>query len=231
MKLEKSQVVYVIYNPLLQYTKIGISENPQIRKRTLETACGCELELFYYTDHFVNASEIELSCHLYHKNSRLLGEWFKCGKEEAQATVIKMANKGHKDKIIEAYKEGKSISSIADKMGVTRQAIINKLVVCGLHGKEPADKYTTRVANYVVNNTGSKIEDSVYYLDDEKPSVIGLSSTTNPKRIEPNIKEDKQGWLHVSVYMNGKFNTAYTRDIEKARQFRDKILNPNVILK
>ena len=218
MKLEKAQAVYVIYNPLLQYTKIGISENPQIRKRTLETACGCELELFYSTDHFINASEIELSCHLHHKESRLLGEWFKCSKEDAQTTVIRLSKKGIKDKIIEDYKEGKSISSIADKTGVTRQAIISKLSVCGLHNKKIIEVYTP------INNEEKKEPtECIYYLDEEKPKAVGLGAT--PKRVEANIKEDRSGWYHVTVYLNGKFNTAYTRDLTKARQFREDILN------
>lgn len=241
MKLNKSQSIYVLYNPVLNITKIGISENINKRKRDLECACGCELELHYNTTHILNAITFESLCHSKLAEKRRIGEWFDVSPEEATTVVQTIIETAVIDPIVTAYGEGVSISKIANTHGVTRQAIIAKLIDYGyrephdsLKGKELPTGWV-KYGSYIPTSLTTKIKPHkselpsashapITFLDDEIP-VMPISKM---KRLEHNINYNGE-WYQVSIYKNGAFTYAYSRDIDKARLFANSLAcTPNL---
>lgn len=67
--------VYVMQNSE-GLVKIGISNNPEQRRRGLVNASGFNVDLLYTSSMIGNADEIERSLHLEFANYRKKGEWF-----------------------------------------------------------------------------------------------------------------------------------------------------------
>lgn len=74
--MSKRKLLYIIYNPQLEITKIGITDNIVRRRRQLECSSGVSLELYYTTKPLVRAALIEKSLHSYFNNNRQEGEYF-----------------------------------------------------------------------------------------------------------------------------------------------------------
>lgn len=68
--------IYIIHNPTLNLTKIGITDNLIRRKRQLECASGCKLDIFFHTEQINKASIIEQSLHEHFRSKRVEGEYF-----------------------------------------------------------------------------------------------------------------------------------------------------------
>lgn len=214
MKLDKSQAVYVIYNPILNITKIGISENINRRKQILECECGCRLSISYNTNHITGAIYFEELIHDRLKDKRGIGEWFNISPEEAIEVVKDIIKDAKTDIILSSYKEGKSISQIAEDNNVSRQAIIWRLRHNGLYN----DKRTIIIPKEkaidipVQNKPIEELND--IYIGDNKP--IGVIKGL--KRIEPNINYNGE-WYQGSIYYNSKFHYIYSKDINKIKEY------------
>jgi hypothetical protein len=238
MKLEKTQCVYVIHNPEINITKIGISDNAERRMRDLQNACGCELILFYNTEHLYDAQRYETSAHEALAEKRRVGEWFNVSPEEAMAVVKNVTQEAQKDRILEDYKNGISISKIASDRNVSRQAIISRLETYGVRGLEektrsnwklyamkempirefiPPDPIPTPVFTpipKVIDEPRPRKIPIETYLDEEIPPLPIFKL----KQIESNISYNGE-WYQTSFYSEGEFCHAYTKDITKARDY------------
>ena len=228
MKLEKSQAVYVIYNPELHITKVGISDNPAVRMYALECASGCVLELRYVTNHIRNAMEIEQKAHALLAKHRRKGEWFNITPEEAEATIKPLLESAILDTVSSMYQRGETISAIAEATGVTRQAILYKLQAYGFHNNKgaivaipPKTKTVMSAAVVIpVKKENEARNSSIVYLDDDQPPKS--HNFSYGERVDRNIKKSNE-WFQASVYKDGAFIMAYTKDLDKAKQFRDQI--------
>ena len=113
--------VYLIHNPLLGITKIGISNNVKNRLINLESSCGVSLELFYYTLPCDNSESIEKEMHEIFKDDRAKGEWFYTDKnvlkEELQKKSLIVPL------FVSQYLNGISINKLATINDVSRQYI------------------------------------------------------------------------------------------------------------
>lgn len=231
MKLGNSQAIYVIYNPDFNITKIGISDNVEKRRVSLQGACGCELLLHYNTKHVFNAKIHEEEAHKKLADKRRVGEWFNITPEEATNVVKSVISEAVGDPIIENYINGSSISQIAKDNNVSRQAIISKLKYYGYYStteimvSRPHKGDKCRITPMIMPDNpkilpkpNKKITDPNTFLDEEKPTLpIGRL-----KRMEPNINFNGK-WYQISTYRNGEFFYAYTKDIEKAREYVKEI--------
>lgn len=86
--LVKLKVLYIIHNPQLNITKIGITNNLERRKRQLECASGCKLTIYYYTEYYQRAKLIEDSLHQHFNTQRVEGEFFKIEPELAKEKLL-----------------------------------------------------------------------------------------------------------------------------------------------
>ena len=125
-------VVYIMYNSYTKLTKIGVSNNVYSRKHSLEMASGVELELYYLSPALDNAYKIENILHVHYNTYRCHGEWFAIDKAKIKSKLISLRDKYKLSNIGELYISGLSISQIADKYGVTRQAIEKRLHGLGI---------------------------------------------------------------------------------------------------
>jgi len=213
MKLNGTQCVYVIYNPELNITKIGISDNVSVRKTALEASCGCRLTLHYNTKHIINARDYEMKIHDRLSDKRKLGEWFNILPEEAIEVVKEITNSAKEDPIIIKYKNGDSISKIADYYNVSRQAIIYRLRDYGI-------KKVKEVIERTIAEPIKPKMNCINYLDEEKP----LLPLHKLKRLGPNIYFNEE-WYQVNMYYNGSFIYAYSKNIDKANDFIKQTMN------
>lgn len=67
--------LYIIGNKKKEICKIGVSDNPDKRVKTLQTGCHFKIEILYYCDELGRDSEKEY--HKRYSQYRLKGEWFK----------------------------------------------------------------------------------------------------------------------------------------------------------
>jgi len=72
--------VYIFFNPITKLSKIGISDNPDRRKRGVETTSGMEVELLLLIDlefgYDENRIIVEKLLHRFFAQKRNIGEWF-----------------------------------------------------------------------------------------------------------------------------------------------------------
>jgi len=244
-----SGCIYVIFNPTTNLVKVGISENVNARKNNLECACGVPLELVYSTDYILCVDKYETDAHIKLNDFRAIGEWFNVTPILAVRVVEDVIKDATQDPIVEQYKKGVSISSISKRAGVTRQAILARLKNYGVYnmeGRIPEVKPTQYVRKQRIVDT--KITDKrtwdvkyikdvdqipllikespdakkeieskfgdVIFLDDVKPK-LPLSKV---KRLEPNINYNNE-WYQANIYFKGSFITAYSKNLDKIRQF------------
>jgi len=175
--LPVNQCVYVIYNKEYDITKIGISQNPETRLIELETGAGCELVIKHQTMPLMNARQIEKLCHKHFKPHHKRGEWFYI--DPARVIEYIKTLTLHYDEITNMYMNNKTITEIADKYDVTRQAIIKRLKEYGIHKEHKPIK-----------------------LPEHKESIIDI---TNYSRVDKNIYKDEQGNTIQIQYKNGAF--------------------------
>lgn len=244
-----SACLYVIYNPTTKLTKVGMSENVGKRKKDLEGACGVPLELKYATEHLLCPAKYETDAHIKLHEHRMLGEWFNVDPSLAIRAVECVIIDATQDPVVEQYKRGDSISSIAKDAGVTRQAILSRLKGYGLYnnnGKIPEQISVRHVKGREIVTT--KISDETEW---DVSNIVGIDQI--PKRklekvddkcraeskrdehifldeIQPqlpikNLKrlEPNVGfngeWYRASVYFDGAFINGYSQNIEKIRHF------------
>lgn len=120
-KIEKYKVVYLFYSPLFNYSKIGITDNIDFRKRSIELNSGLQLETYYYTLPSTNALYIESEAHKHFDKYRVQGEWFNIDKDiiKDYLSNITVTVPLYVDMYLNRY----SVKEIALKYNVTRQYI------------------------------------------------------------------------------------------------------------
>ena len=72
----KHKSVYVIYNPSLNITKVGISNNVIERKNSIVSASGCHVSILYKSPTIYNSAMIERDIHNKFSMFKTVGEWF-----------------------------------------------------------------------------------------------------------------------------------------------------------
>lgn len=216
---ESEQCIYVIHNKEFNISKIGISTTPERRKMDLQIGCGCLLDVCYTSIYIKDAVYYEGLVHDHFKDKCKMGEWFNIQPEEAIPVIKDVLKAALSDNIINSYNNGLSITKIAKDYGVTRQAIIGKLKRYGVHKTKMTETIITpkqrqaptpKPINDVLNKTN-------IYLDDNE---IPICKDREMKRIEPNIYYNNE-WYKIVLYINKEMKQAYTRDINKAKEFRD----------
>lgn len=227
MKIENGRCVYLMFNPLTKLTKIGVSDNVEARKTSLEMASGCRLEIIYTTKHLLCGEKYEADAHKALSQYRVLGEWFNLpSHKDAIATIESLVSSATEDLIVENYKKGMSISNIARDYEVTRQAILARLKKYGVYDANghiyERDPLTIN-PNSIIKPKANTVQhistiddafDDLTYLDGEIPEL----PLKNLKRLEPNINYNGE-WYQISIFRANEFIYSYTRDINKARAY------------
>ena len=135
MKICKAKSVYAIMNPENNRIKIGIAYNVKTRLISLESGAGCKLEIINNTHPILFAEQAERDTHKLFKDKRYFGEWFNITREEANDCINNIKLKYALDDMVRAYlKQNMSIVDIAEKYGVTRQAVVKRLKQYGIYG-------------------------------------------------------------------------------------------------
>ena len=124
---DERQSIYIITNPQFKMVKVGVSKRVSKRLMEVQNACGCKLELSYRSLVFSNAVELELEIHKKFTEDRVYGEWFTTPLNEILEYTMEIVKGGILDERIEMYINGESISSMAKRIGISRQAIISYL--------------------------------------------------------------------------------------------------------
>ena len=182
MKLNKIQSVYVIYNPELNITKIGIASNVKERLSNLSCSAGCDMELKYNTVPIANAPTIEQMSHNKFNEHRKKGEWFKIDPQDAIRYLESIENCFIEDHIISDLQRNESISSLAKRYNVSRQAIMRRVKKFNYHSTS--------------NNKEKK---------QSEMNIVGfISDITKYRRIGKNKYKDKDGNIKYIAYINGK---------------------------
>lgn len=128
MKIQRAKCVYAIFNPETKRVKIGIAEDVANRLKLLENGAGCKLELISKTRLILYAENAEKNEHIKLKDRRHYGEWFNISKEEATDCIRSIDARYATDEFVSLYLEkGMKIPEIAEKYGVTRQAVVKRL--------------------------------------------------------------------------------------------------------
>lgn len=234
MKLVPSSVVYVFYNPITKYTKIGVSDDVNRRQWELSYACGCNLDVLFVSKHLICSEKYESESHEHFTKYRTVGEWFNLiDPKDAVTYVDQLTQNATEDTIVELYKSGTSISLISSYMRVTRQAILARLKKYGVYDKKgdiyekipnaptpfykkkPVPKPSEKVANIskIYENTESLQLNHPSFKGEAKPYDAGSSSF---KRIEDNIQANDQ-YYRISFFMPTGFIYKYTMDLDQAR--------------
>jgi hypothetical protein len=232
MIITPAQCVYVIHNPEWNITKIGVSIDVLKRKEALECACGCELVVSYYSNHINKADYFERLAHSkLSEYRRSKGEWFNISPDEAIKAVKEVIETADIDPLIEKYGQGVPITQIAKELGVTRQAILYRLRAYGVYDNKPTPKEVIKPPKKTISTPKplqptkqapqqDKAVNGVTFLDDVIPPKE-VTAGVMLKRIEANISI-KDDWYVVTLYNSGVFSRAYTQDLNKAREYRDR---------
>lgn len=229
MKIDEGKCIYVVFNPLTNLTKIGVTDNVETRKATLESGCGCPLELIHTTKHLVCGGKYEVDVHAELEAYRKIGEWFELPSPSYAIGVIdNIIKDATGDNIVDNYKKGMPISRIAQEYEVTRQAILARLKKYGVYDSKghiyevnpsaiktsfPSKIKPKTNPTQHISTVDDSFDDTVY-LDGEIPSL----PLKNLKRVEPNINSNGE-WYQVSLFKDGEFIYSYTRDINRARAY------------
>ena len=135
MKIQKAKSVYAIMNPENKRIKIGIADDVKTRLIGLESGAGCKLELINNTHPILYAEEAERDSHKLFKDKRYYGEWFTITEKEANDCINSIKLKYALDDMVSAYlKQNMTIIDIAEKYGVTRQAVVKRLKQYNIYG-------------------------------------------------------------------------------------------------
>ncbi len=202
------QSVYIIHNPTFGMVKIGISKHVSKRLKELQDASGCKLELSYKSPLFSNASSVEISIHKNFTKDRSYGEWFTTALQEVLDCTHEMCKAGIVDDRVEMYINGESISSMAKKTGVSRQAIISYLryydsYKSGLDALDYKRDVAIKKAESPLDDPGGKIT---------KVPIVDFTKMGNKLvRVADNLYANQDGYL-VKYWDNGGFTEKRYQD-------------------
>lgn len=177
----KEQVIYIIYNPITKYHKIGISRNIKARISHLSNSSGVKLELVYTTPPYSNASFIEHYTHVQFKENRLVGEWFSIDPNEVikflKETEANIADINEIADIYKKYANGVSTAFLAKELGITRQAVHKKLSQWGAvkSDKKTKQKEYIIVKKKIKNKAKAKTKPALQKYIEYSNSMAGAT--------------------------------------------------------
>lgn len=226
MKLGSSQSLYVVFNPELNITKVGISTNVQARLSAMRADSGCDLQLIYYSDPISAATVFEGRAHEILADKRKLGEWFNIDPQEAVEVVKGVIKDATIDSIVIEHLSGRTITDIARDRGVTRQAIISKLKTYGVYGRG-------RYRNIGVVPFSVRRESAPPSPAPPKPApsypegwgdvkmLEGSRHLGKLDRVAPNIYSDGTGY-RIKIYLPGRgWIEAATNNLDRAKAYAE----------
>ena len=206
--------VYVMQNKTTGQIKIGVSNNVEERKMSIQGASGCEIDVVYSSDPIKSAYAVEYFVHNSLSEYRTIGEWFNVDKSVAVEELKSAINNGvtnkeqkkekkRKDKRAvdgynhvglltteeraEKYLNGETVSSIARQAGVSRTAVISSLKRAGVH--DPTNK-GGRPMGKMKND-----EDEYYDIENDIKPPFNILEMDNPPR--------KDGTITANLYKDG----------------------------
>jgi len=142
MKIQQARMIYVISNPETNRVKVGITNNITARLSSIESSCGCKLDLIHYTAPLENALEYEARCHEALLPYKYFGEWYKVTIDEAVHVVKDITQDAMIDDFVKQYIElHKSINEIAQEFDVSRQGVVKRLLQYGVYINKNKDMY------------------------------------------------------------------------------------------
>jgi transposase-like protein len=228
IRLEYARNIYVIYNPELNITKVGISEDVNKRKRVLETESGCNLLLHYISPLLTDAREMEMAVHKVLFKKRKIGEWFHVTPVEAEAAVKDIIVAAKIDPIVLAYQGGETISKIARDHGVSRTAILKRLAKAMVYDKDRKEIKKKLTAPKWVDEL---IDNGLHSMIEEKETPV--NNTNHTILLDDDIKKEPGGrWVRTEkninfngevyqgiVFKDKRFTTVYSANIQKVREY------------
>lgn len=96
-----SKQIYIFQNEMYPIIKIGMSDNPKTRLKTLQTNSGFPLTLVYESEPILNPATIERLIHVELKEFRTRGEWFELDAGMAEEKIKDLL----KQSIVGEYKD------------------------------------------------------------------------------------------------------------------------------
>lgn len=223
MKLETSQSLYVVFNPELNITKIGISANVQARLSSLRGDSGCDLQLIYYSSPISAAAVFEGRAHEILADKRKIGEWFNVDPQEAVRVVKGVVEDAMVDSIVTEHLSGRTITDIAGDRGVTRQAIISKLKTYGVYGRGRYRNLGIVPLGVEKESATPPINPSPSYSDEWGDIKIldGSKHVGKLDRVAPNIYSSELGYrIKIYLPMRGWIE-AIADSLDRARAYVD----------
>lgn len=113
----QSKQIYIFKNMQYPILKIGMSDNPLKRMKSVQGAAGFELEFYFESEPVINPATIERLIHKELKDYRTGGEWFDIDAEEALKIVKKIVSdseKGEYKDIVEPYQLESKCAELLD---------------------------------------------------------------------------------------------------------------------
>jgi hypothetical protein len=206
MKLERTQHVYVIENPALNQTKIGITENLKARMSSIRGESGCEIILRHATQRIAGAREYETKLHQHFEKCRTIGEWFKADPEDIILKVKEITLDARIDGVIKLYQDGYGIFHIMEVCGMSRTGIIKHL--------KQSEEYNPNKVKPIISTVV------------KKPHLMKEGMTESfDIRIESHIYTNRYKDQYVyRVYSNGGFKERFFDDLIQTQRFKARAI-------
>lgn len=226
MKLGTNQSLYVVFNPELNITKIGISTNVQARLSSLRGDSGCDLQLIYYSSPISAAAIFEGRAHEILAGKRKMGEWFNVDPEEAVRVVKEVVEDAMIDSIVTEYLSRRTITDIARDRGVTRQAIISKLKTYGVYGRGRYRNlgvvpFSVREESLTPSAPPSRPSPSCPGDWEDIKILEGSRHVGKLDRVAPNIYSGESGY-RIKIYLPAKgWIEASADSLDRAKAYVD----------
>jgi len=148
MKIKQDvRSVYVILNKDTKRVKIGFSNNPETRRKTLENHSGSRMTIIYQSKYVYNYAEVERDMHNLYLDKRYFGEWFIVDAFHVAKRLKSLVVNSKSCIIIKHFNNNKNPTQIASILGVSRSGIVKYLTEKGIlisyksiQGKKVYDK-------------------------------------------------------------------------------------------
>lgn len=139
--MAEAKRIYVVSHEFTELTKIGISNNPEKRIKSIGTTCGADLKVYYESELLNNSLEVERNVLEHFKEVRKKGEWVK----ESPEKVVEYI------KSIEHTFNNIDYSNLEDKIEKEEEKVVTlfqPLLSIGLELRETTEKGVYKDENY-----------------------------------------------------------------------------------
>lgn len=201
MKLSSGQSVYVIYNPELKITKVGVSCDIRARISTLRADSGCLLELKYNTTLISNAKYVENKVHEYFKDQHKIGEWFHANHEDIIRYLNELEEHFTDDIIIADMRRLNNVSAVARAHNVSRAAILKRLKRAGFKFYDDKPDFLG-VLHVDIVDVEPKEQKKIKPKDVDGKKMVPIK-VFDYKRINNNTLQDKDGKCFQFIIKDG----------------------------